>query len=219
MRAEAEVLDGLSRVLGAPKKERIRASRGPYRELVERQALPPSGEDARAGGGGESQRGDAELGDLEKPVVVGDGADDDDRLAQALLAGAAALGIGDDAGDGYRGPVDAGHEEAAEDDLIEIGVGAAWSWSGITIHLTSRTKTSTYGSGSDTASREGRDIHCRSWARCGASSAHDGDPNRYLLVKLSLALEVAAITPLSTNLANSLNRRFLGSTLESFGDS
>lgn len=61
------------------------------------------------------------LGNLEDPVVLRDGSDDDGDLAlPALLAH-----VPGESGQGERGPVDARHEEAAQDDAVELGVGAA----------------------------------------------------------------------------------------------
>ncbi len=77
------------------------------------------------------QRGDRELlGHGEQARVVGDGADDDDGLGgRGELVGGPAGGEHGEAGEGEGGAVRAGHEEAAEDDFVEGGVGAAW-WVG-----------------------------------------------------------------------------------------
>ncbi len=66
-----------------------------------------------------------EFGDGKQAVVIGDGADDD----YGLVGVGRVLGVGagdvDDAGDGHGRTVDPGHEEAAEDYFVEVGVGAA----------------------------------------------------------------------------------------------
>jgi len=116
---EAEVLDGLTGVLGATEQQGVAASRGTESELVEGDGLAAAGLDAGTGGGGEAQSRDGHLGDLEKAVVIGDGTDNNNDLL--LLA----LELASDAGDRDRGAVDARHEQAAEDDLVEVRVGTA----------------------------------------------------------------------------------------------
>ena len=136
MRPKAKMLDRLPRILRAPQQQRVRARRSPHGQLIERQTLPSSSLDPGARRGREAQGGDGELGDGEQAVVVGDGADDDD----GFLGGGGFVGWvdghGDDAGEGDGGAVDAGHEEAAEDDFVEGGVGAAWCGSLISIEAT-----------------------------------------------------------------------------------
>lgn len=85
--AHAEVLDGLTGVLGATEQEGVASGGGTESELVEGEALTTSSENAGTGGGSESQSSDGDLGDLEETVVVGDGADDDDGLVSLVAAG------------------------------------------------------------------------------------------------------------------------------------
>jgi hypothetical protein len=118
--AHAEVLDGLTGVLGATEQQGVAASGGTQSELVEGQGLTTSGDNAGTGGGGEAQSSDAQLGDLEETVVVGDGTNNDNGLALGTL------GLADNAGDRDGGAVDARHEQAAQDDLVERRVGTAW---------------------------------------------------------------------------------------------
>lgn len=68
--------------------------------------------------------GDREFRDCEEAGVIGDGAYDDEGALGGLelFAGAAAGELGE-AGEGEGWAVDAGHEEAAEDDFVEVGVG------------------------------------------------------------------------------------------------
>ena len=98
--AEAEVLESLTGVLGATDQQGVAAGRGTQSQLVEGQGLATGGDDAAAGGSGESQSGDGHLRDLEEAVVIGDGADDNDGLV--LLVADLAL----DAGQGNGGSVD-----------------------------------------------------------------------------------------------------------------
>lgn len=78
--AHTEVLDGLTRVALTADEDGVRASRGAGCELVEGENLTASLEDALAGGCGEAECGDGELGDLGEADVVGDRADDDDHF-------------------------------------------------------------------------------------------------------------------------------------------
>lgn len=120
MRAKAEVLEGLARVLGPAEEDGVGASGLLESELIEGDGLAAGGNDAGAGSGGEAQSGDLDLGDDQKAVVIGDGADDDHRL---LLV--AVLEVGRNAGQRDGGAVDAAHEQAAEDHLVEGRISAA----------------------------------------------------------------------------------------------
>ncbi|KAL2274501.1 hypothetical protein FJTKL_03170 [Diaporthe vaccinii] len=114
----SEVLDGLTVVLGATQEQGVGTGGLLKGKLVEGQGAAASGQNARAGGGGEPQGGDLDLGDLEQTVVVGDGADNNDRLLVVAV-----LQVGLDAGQGNGRAVDAGHKEAAQDNLVEGRVG------------------------------------------------------------------------------------------------
>lgn len=123
---EAEVLDGLTVVLGATQEQGVGTCGLLKSELVEGQGAAAGGQDARAGGGGETQGGDLDLGDLEQAVVVGDGADHDDRLLVIAV-----LKVGLDARQGDGRAVDAGGKEAAQDNLVEGRVGTTCCWQSI----------------------------------------------------------------------------------------
>lgn len=118
--AKAEMPDGLTGVLGSTQEERVGTSGLLQRKLVESEGLASGSENARACRGGEAEGRDVQLGNLEETVVVGDGADDDDGL---LLI--AVLDVGGNAREGHGRTVDAAHEQPAEDDLVEGGVGTA----------------------------------------------------------------------------------------------
>jgi len=62
-----------------------------------------------------------ELGDTEEPEVVGDGADDDGDLPVATVL----LHVTSESGQRHRGSVDPRHEEALQDDAVELGIGTA----------------------------------------------------------------------------------------------
>lgn len=119
--AEAEVLNSLTGVLGAAEQQGVAAGRGAESQLVEGQCLTTGGKNAGTGGGGKSQSGDGNLGDREEAVVVGDGTNNNDDLALILLRDLAL-----DARKGDGGSVDAGHEKAAKDDLVEVRVRSAY---------------------------------------------------------------------------------------------
>lgn len=146
----AEVLEGLTGVLGSAEEEGVATGGGAEGELVEGDGLAAGSGDASAGGGGEAQGSDGQLGDGQETVVVSDGSDDDDGALVLLVQ------VADNAGDGDGRAVDARHEETAQDDLVEVGVGATCS--GLVDFLSfvagflDRGKT--YGSRSGTASRE-----------------------------------------------------------------
>lgn len=122
---EAEVLDGLTGVLGATKQDGVGTSGETGGNLVNGENLTASLLDAGAGRGGEAQGSDRELGKLEEAVVVSDGTDNDDGLALVVLRVGLVGGGSDDLGEGDGRAVDLGHHKTAEDDLIEGSVGTA----------------------------------------------------------------------------------------------
>ena len=124
------MLKRLARVLGPPQPQRVRSRRCLPPQLIQRQALPPGLFDARARGGGEAERGHRELGHGEEAVVVRDRAYHHDGLAAVRLFRVRVRGQVGEAGEGEGRPVDARHEEAAEDDLVEVRVGTAWENAG-----------------------------------------------------------------------------------------
>lgn len=115
---EAEVLHGLTGVLGSTEDQSVGTSGGTEGQLVEGDGLTTGSNDASTGGSGEAEGSDGELGEGEHAVVVGDGADNDDGAL--LVLG----GVANNAGKRNRGTVNLGHKQAAEDDLVEVGVGA-----------------------------------------------------------------------------------------------
>lgn len=117
---EAEVLDGLTGVLGSTEEEGVGTGGLLESELIESQGLAASGEDASAGSGGETEGRNGDGGDLEETVVIGDGTDNNDGL---LLV--AVLDVVDNARDRHGRTVDAAHEQPAEDNLVESRVGTA----------------------------------------------------------------------------------------------
>lgn len=114
------MLDSLSGVLGTSEQEGVASSRSSQSQLVESQDLSTSSNDARTSGGSEAEGRNAELGYLQETVVVGYGADNHDGLVVRLLGR-----VGHDTGDGDGRSVDAGHKQAAENNLVEGGLSSA----------------------------------------------------------------------------------------------
>lgn len=115
------MLDGLSGVLGTSEKEGVASSRSTESQLIESQDLSTGGDDARTSGSGEAEGRNAEFRDGQKTVVISDGTNNHDGLVVRLLGG-----VRYDSGDRDRGSVDAGHKQAAEDDLVERRLGSAY---------------------------------------------------------------------------------------------
>ena len=120
MGTEAEVLHGLASVLGTTQQQGVGTGRGTQSKLVQGQDLTTGLLDAGTSGGGEAQSSHRQLRDVQEAVVVGDGTDHNHGLALVSLTH-----VGDNAGKRNRGTVDARHEKATEDSLVEVGLRAA----------------------------------------------------------------------------------------------
>lgn len=120
MGTEAEVLDGLPCVLGTSEEEGVATSWGSEGQLVDGQSLTTGGKNASTGGSSEAESCNAELGDLQKAVVIGNSANNDNGSLLILAS------VPNNSGDGDGWSVDAGHKEAAENDFVEGRVGTAW---------------------------------------------------------------------------------------------
>ena len=119
------MLHRLPRILRSPQQQRVTPRRRPERQLVQCQALPARLLDPGSRRGREVEGRNGEfLGHFQQADVVGDGADDDDGFVRRrhLLARAAGREHGEPA-EGERGTVGARHEEATENDFVEVGVG------------------------------------------------------------------------------------------------
>ena len=114
VRAHAKVLDGFTGVPLAAEKDGVRAGRRTERKLVEGEDLTTSLEDALLGSGGETERGDRELGNLKQTNVIRDGANGHNHLRVAV---GRTLGLLDDAREGNGGAVDLGEEKTVENRL------------------------------------------------------------------------------------------------------
>lgn len=118
VRAHAEVLDGFTSVLRSTEQEGVGSGGGTESELVEGKNLTTGLLNTGAGGSSETKGGNGELGDSQHAVVVGDGSNNDNGLSLLFLGH-----VGDDARQADGRSVCAGHEKAAEDDLVEVGIG------------------------------------------------------------------------------------------------
>lgn len=121
VRAEAEVLHSLTGVLGTTEKQSVGTGGGTESKLIHGEDLTTSLLNASASSGGNTQSSDGELGDGQEAVVISDGTDNNDGLALVRL-----VDVESDARDRNRGAVDARHEEAAENGLVEVGLRAAY---------------------------------------------------------------------------------------------
>ncbi len=113
------MLHSLTRVLGATQQHRVGTVRRAQRQLIQRQALAASLDNAGTDRRGEAQRGNGHFGDLLHAHVIGDGADEDGNLA--FLVGH----VASDARNGHGRAVDARHEQTLQDDLVERDIRAA----------------------------------------------------------------------------------------------
>ena len=118
--AKAEMLDCLTGVLGTSEEQGVASSGSTESQLVQSQDLSSGSKNTGTSSGGESEGSNAELGDGQEAVVVCDGSNDHNSALVII-----AVSVRNNSGDGDGGSVDAGHEESAEDDLVEGGLGSA----------------------------------------------------------------------------------------------
>lgn len=160
---EAKVLDGLTGVLGTTEQQGVGTGGLLQGKLVQSLGSAASSQDTGTSGGGETQGSNVHLGDLEQTGVIGDGADDDDRLFLVTV-----LDVGVDAGQRDGRAVHAGHKQTAQYDLVEGRVSTACrenlllDYAASVINGVRRFHGWTYGPGSGTASPRASGRHCRS---------------------------------------------------------
>jgi len=114
MGSKAEVLDSLSGILGSSEEEGVASSGGSQCQLIQSQSFSTCSKDARTSGCSESEGSNAELGNSQETVVIGDCANNDNSLVVGLLGG-----VANNSGNRDWRSVDAGHEESAQNDLVE----------------------------------------------------------------------------------------------------
>lgn len=128
MGAKAEVLDGLTGVLGATDEDSVATGRGTGSKLVQGEALTTGSLNASTSSVGESQSSNRKLGKLKNSVVISDGSNNDNSLGSLGGRGGNTtlrLGQVDDARNRNRGLVDLGHVKSAENGLVESAVSSA----------------------------------------------------------------------------------------------
>ncbi|RUP48714.1 hypothetical protein BC936DRAFT_144124 [Jimgerdemannia flammicorona] len=106
--------------LGATEQHGISAFRRTEGKLVKGDDLAAGLKDAGLSGLGHTESRKGDFGNLAQAVIVGDGADNDCDLVRTGV-----LDVTGDPRDGDRGTVDAGHEKALEDHLVEGRVSTA----------------------------------------------------------------------------------------------
>jgi hypothetical protein len=114
--AVTEVLDGLTRVLGAAEQHGVGALGGAEGKLIEGDALTASLDDSGAGSLSEAKGSDLQAGQLQLAGVVGDGTNNNGSLV--LLA----LKVSRQARDRDGGIVDLGLSQSLDNDSGELGI-------------------------------------------------------------------------------------------------
>lgn len=118
--AEAEVLDGLTAVLRSTEDQSVASGRSTESKLIQGDGLTTGGGNSGTGSSSESKSGNGGLGESQKAVVIGDGADNDDGALLALL-----VDVGNNSGQRNGRAVDLGHEKSSKDNLVEGSIGSA----------------------------------------------------------------------------------------------
>jgi len=114
------MLDSLTRVLGTSQEKSIGSSWSSEGQLVQSKNFSTSGNNAGASSGSEAEGRNAKLGYGQESVVIGDSTNNDHGLVVGFLGC-----VRSNSRDRDGRSVDAGHEEAAEDNLVEGRVGPA----------------------------------------------------------------------------------------------
>lgn len=121
-RSPTEVLACLASWSLALHQNRVVASRRSQSQLIECDDLSTSLGDALASTLGDAEGADAQLGHLQQTQVIGDGANDDGDVALGSLA---LLQQTRDALQGDDWTMDSAHEQALQDDLVELLVSSS----------------------------------------------------------------------------------------------
>lgn len=117
--AEAEMLNSLTSALGSTQDQGVASGRGTKSKLIQSDGLAAGSDNTSAGSGSEAQSSYGKLGEGEKAVVIGDGADYDHGALLLLVD------VGDNARERHRWAVHLRHKQASEDNLVERSVGTA----------------------------------------------------------------------------------------------
>lgn len=117
---KAKVLHGLTGVLRTTEQKGVGTSGSTEGELIESEDFTTSLLDAGASGSSETESSDGQFGDGQKAVVVGNGSNNNNSLSLLLV-----VHVGGDARQRNGGAVNARHEQAAQNNLVEVGIGTA----------------------------------------------------------------------------------------------
>lgn len=126
--SHSEVFDGFPGILGTSEEKSVGTSWAPECQLVQGNSLTTGSLDPGTGSSGEPQSSNGDLRNGEEAVVVGNGTDNNDGPLVVLGVFLVDVGVSHMTGDlaqRYRGAVDLGHEQSAQDHLVEFAVGAA----------------------------------------------------------------------------------------------
>ena len=118
---KAEVLDGLTSVLGSTEKQSVCSSRSPESKLIQGQGLSTGLLDPGSGSSSKAQGSHRQLWDVKQAVVVSDRANNDDGLALVRVSH-----VGSDTRQRNRWAVNPRHEKTTQHDLVEVGVRATY---------------------------------------------------------------------------------------------
>jgi len=108
------MLDSLTGVLWSSEEKSVASSWCSQGQLIKSQNLSTSSQNACASGSGEAQGSNADLWNSQETVVIGNGSNDDDGLVVGLLGC-----VRNNSGERHWRSVDARHEQATKDDLVE----------------------------------------------------------------------------------------------------
>lgn len=115
-----EVLVDLAALTGTLEQNSLATGGALESELIEGHNLTSSLLDASTSGLSDVESSEGDLGDREDTLVISDGSDDNEDSLGGLT-----LGVRNDLLDGDGGTVVAGHNQATEDDLVEMSLSTA----------------------------------------------------------------------------------------------
>jgi hypothetical protein len=115
-----EVTEDLAGTAGSLEQDGLAASGALESELVESQDLSSRLLDAGTSSLSDVEGGNVDLGDGQDALIIGHSSDDDEDGVSSLT-----LNVSSDLLDRHGGTVVAGHDQAAEDNLVEVSLGTA----------------------------------------------------------------------------------------------
>ena len=115
----AEVLDCFTRVLGSTKKDSVLSGRRDQGQLIKCDDLAASLQNASSSGLRDPQSAHTQFRNLHKANIVGDGANNDRQFVPFSFHELRQFRKREGR------PVDSGHEEPLQDDLVEVAIGTS----------------------------------------------------------------------------------------------